>query len=63
MEKLIYLNFMYMNACLRVCIYLYCMHAMPEQAREGARSPETEVTDAFEPPCGYWELNSGLLGE
>jgi hypothetical protein len=30
---------------------------------EGVRSPVTGVTDSCEPPCGYWELNPGLLDE
>ena len=25
-------------------------------------TPEDPITDVCEPPCGYWELNSGPLG-
>ena len=35
--------------CLHVCLY------------KGSRSPETVVTNSFEMPCGYRELNLGLL--
>ena len=37
------------------------MHAVPVEAREGIRFPETGVTDICEPPHGSWELKSGLL--
>jgi hypothetical protein len=30
---------------------------------QGIRYPGTGVTDSFELPCRYWELNSGLLEE
>lgn len=30
---------------------------------EGTESPATGVTDSFEWPCGYWELNWGPLNE
>ena len=37
------------------------MHVCPQRPEEGIGSPGTEVTDNCKPPCGCWELNSGLL--
>ena len=37
------------------------MHVVAAKARRG--SPRTRVVDGYEPPCGWWELNSGPLQE
>jgi hypothetical protein len=37
------------------------MFLVPSEARRGAGSLETGVTDSCKPPCGYWELNLGPL--
>lgn len=33
------------------------------EARKGAKSPGTGVTDVCELPCGFWKLNPGPLKE
>jgi hypothetical protein len=51
--KKIYFMYMYvLYACASICI--------PEEV---IRFHEATVTDGCEPPCGYWELNSGPLKE
>jgi hypothetical protein len=46
---------------LPVWIYVHHVHAVPEEAKEGAGSPGTGVTDGCKPSCGCWELNLGPL--
>lgn len=36
---------------------------LPRRSGKDIKSPETEVTDGCEPPCGFWEQNSDLLEE
>ena len=45
-----------MLACMCVCVTCACL-----RSPEDVRSPETGVTDGCEPPCEYWEPNSGPL--
>lgn len=37
------------------------MSHVPWKAKEAIKSPGTEVMDGCEPPCGCYELNTGLL--
>jgi hypothetical protein len=47
-----------MHVCVpSVCAWCY------QKTEEGIRSTETEVTDAYEPPCWYQEPNLGPLQE
>ena len=46
--------------CAPECRCVYCMHAMPEEARSN-RSPGNGVVNSCEPSCGCWESNPGLL--
>lgn len=54
-----------------LCIWMFCLHVSvyhvqawnPRRSGEGTGDPGTEVTGGFEPPCGCWELNLGLLQE
>lgn len=39
-------------------VYLYtCASLCPERLKEGIGSPRTGMTDNYELPCEYWELN------
>ena len=44
-------------------VYIYWVCLVTLEASKGFRSPGTGVIDSCEPPCGYWESNSGLLEE
>lgn len=35
----------------------------PQRPQQGGKSPETRVSDNFDPLCCCWELNLGLLKE
>lgn len=47
---------MCISVCLRVCVPRIC--PVPE---EGLDSPELELTEGCEQPCGGWEFNLGPL--
>jgi hypothetical protein len=53
LQKYLFMHFMH-EGC--ICMYI----CTPE---DGIRSHRTRVIDGCELPCGYWELNSGLLEE
>lgn len=45
--------------------YYVCVFAggggarVPVPCMHGARSPGSEITDSYEPPCGCWQLTPG----
>lgn len=49
-----------MCMCLCDLMSITCMQE-PEKARRGI--PGVGVTDSYEPPCGWWDWNSGPLQE
>lgn len=43
---------------------VYCMCSFYiQRAAKGLGAPRTGITYSCEQPCGYWELNQGLLKE
>lgn len=51
--------------CMRVLFAYMSVHPLlvwgPQRPQEDVRSLETGVTDSFDLPCGFWELNPGSL--
>jgi hypothetical protein len=45
-----------------MCVYLLYTWNL-KSPENGIGSPETRIIDSCELPCGYWELNPGLLEE
>lgn len=45
---------------MHICLATTCIqcHNMPE---EGITSPGTVATNGWEPLCGFWEMNLGIL--
>lgn len=39
-----------------------CMVAI-EAKKKALYAPKTRVSDVWEPTCGFWDLNTGLLQE
>jgi hypothetical protein len=47
---------------LLTCMSVNHMHTWyPQRPEEGIRSSNSGVTYGYEPPCGFWELNSSPL--
>jgi hypothetical protein len=44
-------------------MYLLCVQCLPVCIPAGQKTTSDFITDGCEPPCGCWELNSGLLEE
>lgn len=55
-------NFMHMSVCQLMCMCTMSMQYL-RKPEESTGSSETGVTDACESLCGYWESNTGPLGE
>jgi hypothetical protein len=51
--KDLFLLFVY--ECLPTYMYVYHMHTVPTEAREGIRSPETGVTGGYKPSYQCWK--------
>lgn len=55
-----------MHSCSRAREVMGPLELMPQMVvslREDIKYPRTDTADGCEPPCGCWQLNSGLLQE
>jgi hypothetical protein len=46
-----------------VCVSHVCLLPVEARRGQGIGFPGTGIIDVYEPLCGYWELNPGLLQE
>lgn len=48
-------SFMYILDVFHACMSLHHVHAVPEEAREDVRSPETGAINSYEPSRSCWK--------
>lgn len=46
-----------------VCMYVYCVHAMPMGARRERQNPKEWHYGELKPPYRFWKQTSGVLEE
>jgi hypothetical protein len=55
-----FFKIMYMGI-LWIYVDVSCVFLVPMESRDYISSPCPGVTDGYEPACGCWELNPGLV--